>query len=150
MDNKLRLLLIDDSTERRDAIINHFDKQYNHSIDITIVKNVNQAIEIEKKYKFDLIILDLNLPYDNDGPNNFGGKTFIDDSDGIKNKLIYLTSTEKTKQNNLDIIDENYFVMSDDTSSKWLTTLIEIFVKRLNELNLINKIKNKYEKRGIL
>ena len=55
MDNKLRLLLIDDSTERRDAIINHFDKQYNHSIDITIVKNVNQAIEIEKKYKFDLI-----------------------------------------------------------------------------------------------
>ena len=101
MDNKLRLLLIDDSTERRDAIINHFDKQYNHSIDITIVKNVNQAIEIEKKYKFDLIILDLNLPYDNDGPNNFGGKTFIDDSDGIKNKLIYLTSTEKTKQNNL-------------------------------------------------
>ena len=143
MNNRLKLLLIDDSTERRDAIINKFDETYNHAIDITIAKDANKAITIEEKHKFDLIILDLNLPYDDDGANNSGGRTFIDKSSGVKNKLIYLTSTEKTKQNNIDIIDEDYFVMSDDTGNKWLKTLIQIFEKRLKELNLENKIENK-------
>lgn len=144
---KLRILLIDDSKLRVVELVDFINASYDHNIKIEIAQNTDEAIEKETKATFDIIILDLNLPDRDDGANNFGGKKIINHLSEIgifiKEKTIYLTSTEKTKQENIDIIDLDYFILYDENSMTSLENIKTKIDDKITSLDLMHKINAK-------
>lgn len=144
MNNKIKILLVDDSDLRALDIEKFFDHFFYHCCEFNITKTTDESISILNKNDFDIIILDLNLPDLNDGANNSGGRKILSSLKiNIDKKIIYLTSTEKTKEANIDIIEEDYLVMYKNHDDTWINDLKNIFLKRLNELNLSHFLHEK-------
>lgn len=142
----IKVLLIEDSKSKANDIMLFLSKNYNDLIFTTLVENVTPAKKNLLEDKFDIIILDLNLPDNDDGPNNFGGNkivSFCKDEGIDTNKLIFYTSTKKTKDDNEDIIDEKSFFLYNHEDLSWQKCFLKIFDEKLNQFNLKYKLDGK-------
>lgn len=145
-----KYLIIEDEDGKAEEIKSELLKLGIHHLSITHVKSLKSGLECVKTTKFNLVVLDLNIPArDNENPIENGGATFLEKLVRVNDKfikpdqIIGLTSFP----NLIDIYEDRFseldFSLKDFASTSWRTTLRNRVVWNVDSANKKERVPGK-------
>ncbi|MBJ8442701.1 phosphorylase family protein [Acinetobacter bereziniae] len=147
----MKILIIDDNPRRYAELANQLDKMEIAKDDYKIVDCVRSAEELLESNYFDLIILDILIPYYNyenaDKKVSLDFFDFLHSDDCIRKpeKIIGITSDKSVLEDTQSKFQSNTWQIIEysDTSIEWLNTLlayIKYFMNKNYEINYFHEV----------
>lgn len=141
----MKILIVEDNDRKQEEIIDILDQEYNHRLEIDVTDELLQAKRKIDQNKYDLIILDFAIKYDEYIAKIDYGIEFYDyliANDYDKSSIIgYSSGIDITKHERKDILGSIEFIEYDIKNSDWETKLLVLIEKMIqSKKNLLEEI----------
>jgi nucleoside phosphorylase/CheY-like chemotaxis protein len=130
----MKILIVEDNKRKQKEIIHLLDQEYNHRLEIDVIEELLQAKRKIDHNKYDLIILDFAIKYDEYIAKIDYGIEFYDylmNNEYDKGSIIgYSSGIDITKHERKDILKNIKFIKYDIKDADWEKELLE-FIKSM-------------------